>query len=170
MIQIDDSGWGSLLGGVMVGVYNTETQKMYAKLIPVTFFQGGKFEDKRYLEKASSIAYTGIHLLTDYPDSGGITVQICRGYCLAGVRQALKRDSNIMEVEEVKITDPFQSLLETKFSKYLGRYGIPNKSGSGAHRISFNDMLEWVREKPERVKHVKTGWKAWTDKYSKMLG
>lgn len=170
MIQIDDSGWGSLLGGVMVGVYDTDTEQLYSKLIPISFFQRRKFENQDYLDSALKIAQAGIQLLTGYPADTGIHIQICRGYLLSTIRDYAERNcSHFVSIEYIDIKDPFQSLLEEKFSKYLGKIGVPEGSGKGAHRINFDAMLEWVKEDPKRVKYVKTGWKSWNEKYAKKV-
>jgi len=170
MIQIDDSGIGSLLGGVYIGLYDTDTETLYAKPIPVSYFQGEKFAKQDYIRKALDIVKNGLIALNiDYKDNP-VDVQCCRGFALTEIRKWLLTQQErtwCREVSFVKIKDPLQSLLEAKLSKYLGRYGVPNKSGSGGHRMSFNDMLEWVKEDLTRIKYVKTGWPAWKEKYSK---
>ena len=166
MIQVDDSGWGSLLGGVYIAVYDTVEEKMHTGLIPVSFFQGENFETGKYLDKALSIASAGIQKFTGYPTDNGIDIQICRGYALSKVRDWAERNSShISKIEYTEIGDPFQSLLETKLSKHLEKIGVPEGKGKGAHRISFDAMLDWVKEDFRRVKYVKTGWKSWQNKY-----
>jgi hypothetical protein len=168
MIQIDDSGWGSLLGGVMVGVYDTDSDQLYSRLIPVSFFQRRKFENQDYTKRALQIAQAGIQLFTNYPDDSGIHIQVCRGYVLSEVRDWIERNcSHYTKIEYVDIKDPLQSALEAKFSKSLEKIGVPAGKSGGAHRISFNDMLSWIKEDPTRIKHVKTGWKSWNQKYAK---
>jgi hypothetical protein len=167
MIQIDDSGWGSLLGGVYIGVYNTKSGKMFSKLIPVSYFQEDKFEKKKYLEKALNIAREGILKVGSYNLQEN-EIQCCRGYALETIRKWLSENKNTFKsVKFLGITDPIQSELESKFSKHLGSIGVPLGSGSGAHRISFEEMLKWVADDNRRVKYVKTGWKSWKEKYSK---
>ena len=170
MIQIDDSGWGSLLGGVIIGVCDTDTNRLYSRLIPISFFQGGKFENQEYIAYALKIAKAGLQLLTSYPDDSGIHIQICRGYLLSEIRSWAERNRlHYTKIEHVDIKDPLQSLLEARFSKHLERIGVPAGKGKGAHRISFDEMLKWVKEDPKRIKYVKTGWKSWKQKYSKMM-
>ena len=36
VIMIDESGWGSLIGGVAVGIYNTYEEKAFAKIRGLT--------------------------------------------------------------------------------------------------------------------------------------
>ena len=170
MIQIDDSGWGSLLGGVMVGVYNTETEKLYSKLIPISFFQRRNFDKQKYLIKALSIAQSGIQMLTNNNDDSGSHIQVCRGYLLSKIRAWCEEErSKFSKIEYVDIKDPFQSLLESRFSAHLGRLGVPEGKSKGAHRISFDEMLNWIKKDPKRVKYTKTGWKSWNQKYKKEI-
>lgn len=168
MIQIDDSGWGSLLGGVMIGVYNTETGQLYARLVPVSFFQRRKFEKKDYLAKALSIAESGVQMFTNNLTDTGVHIQVCRGYFLSTIREWLEENKEkFARIEHADIKDPLQSALEDRFSQSLGRIGVPDNGSGGAHRISFNAMLKWIKEDPKRIKYAKTGWKSWDQKYSK---
>ena len=170
MIQIDDSGWGSLLGGVYIGIYNTDTNKMYARLIPVSYFQGVKFEKQKYLTKALQIARAGISVLTGDNSDSGIHIQVCRGHILSHIRTWVQENAqHFSKTEFVEIKDPLQTALEKKFSKLLETYGVPEGDAKGAHRISFDAMLKWIKEDPKRIKHVKTGWKSWGDKYGKEM-
>jgi len=159
IIQIDDSLWGSLVGGVMIGMYHTGTKQFYSEIIPVTYFRKGQFDKKTYLAKASTIVLKGFSIL-----ESANHIQVCRGYSLKGVRETLRKMKN-KTVECIEITGSLQSLLEQASAKYLHRIGLPLSSG-GAHCISFEKQLEWVKEKPKRVKFVKTGWKSWKNKYS----
>jgi len=162
MILIDDSGWGSLLGGVMIGMYNTETKKFRYKLIPVSYFQGDTFKKKKYLDKATKI------FLEAWPSLGDSEYfTICRGIVLDGIYEILiNNPSETRDIYRGEIGEPLQSLLEEKFSCHLSRLGVPRNS-TGAHCLSFDDQLKWIREDPKRIKYVKTGWPRWKTIYSK---
>ena len=166
MIAIDDSGWGSILGGVCIGMYNTETNEIYSRLIPVKHFQGKAFGNKQYLEEAWNIVNKGLEVLFDGKIIQGTQdIQICRGYLLSKIRERLEPARCFFKsIEHVDIKDPLQSALEEKFSITLARYGVP-KETKGAHRLTFNRALEWIREDISRVKYVKTGWDSWDKKY-----
>jgi hypothetical protein len=163
MIQIDDSGWGSLLGGVIIGMYNTETRKFKAKIIPVSYFQGSTFKKAKYRDYATKI------VLETWPSLGNTNhFQICRGTCLDGIYEMLDHyiKPDYRRIERVEIGDPLQSLLEEKFASSLQRIGVPKRT-DGAHCLSFNNQLNWIKENPSRVKYVKTGWDSWNKKYKK---
>ena len=158
-IQIDDSGWGCLLGGVMIGMYNTENKRFKHKLIPISYFRGKKFKTGAYRNYAVKIFR---ELLMKIGPCGKIS--ICRGTILDGIYNS-GFDKKMME--RVEIGDPLQSLLEKEFAKHLMKCGVPEGSG-GAHCLSFDDQVKWALEDPKRVKFVKTGWNSWQNKYSKL--
>ena len=166
MLQIDDSGWGSIIGGACIGVYNTDNNKLYSRLIPVKYFQGKKFKDKDYLDAAWDIAIHGMTSVCKGTINTKTTVQICRGFLLSKIREMfLSLKNEFLNVEFVEINKPLQPLLEEQFSKSLERYGVP-KISDGAHRMSFDDMVRWVNEDlKNREKYVKTGWDSWKAKY-----
>jgi len=166
MIMIDDSGIGSLLGGACIGVYNTENNNFYSRLIPVKYFQKPRFERKEYLDKAWDIAIHGVTSVCKGSIETKTTIQICRGFLLSKIREMfLSLQNEFLNIEFVEIKKPLQPLLEEQFSKSLAKYGVP-KISDGAHRISFDDMVKWVNEDlVNREKYVKTGWKSWAEKY-----
>lgn len=171
MIQIDESGWGSLIGGVAIGVYNTRNKKFFSGIIPVEYFQIDKFSMGWYRLIAVSIIATGIDKVGTKLGKGEI-VQICRGPCLITAKDfllCLKDKKAIKEVQLATIKDPLQAKLEEKFSASLAKLGVPNKSGK-AHRLSFDDMLAWVKRSPKkRIQYVKTGWESWQKKYKNLV-
>lgn len=161
MIFVDDSGWGSILGGVAIGLYNEETQKFVSKIIPVRYFQGTLFKTGKYKEQALKIF---LSYWIDMEESDGIVV--CRGVCLNSIYNFLESKGQRVYREEIK--DPLQGMLEAAFAKHLKRCGVPQRT-DGAHCLSFDDQLKWIYEDPRRVKYVKTGWKSWKQKYSQNL-
>lgn len=46
MIQIDDAGSGSLVGGTVIGIIRTETLDYFYDVIPVELFKSPYFEEK----------------------------------------------------------------------------------------------------------------------------
>ena len=80
-IQIDDAGWGCLLGGTLIGAYHVETQVFRFAEIPVKQFQGAAFARKDYLTGAVTVAqglFEALGVERDEP------IQMCRGYVLDG--------------------------------------------------------------------------------------
>lgn len=159
MILCDDSGWGSLLGGVMIGVYDTTIKKFYSKIIPIKYFQGGTFAKGLYRTQAVNI-FT--ELLSKCNDRDYFT--ICRGTVLDSIYEMVADTYGESHVTREEIGEPLQSLLEASFAKHLKRCGVPQRT-DGAHCLSFDNQLKWIYEDRERVKYVKTGWKSWKLKY-----
>ena len=161
MIYVDDSGWGSLLGGVMIGIYDGYSFKFHKGLIPIKYFQGSTFRTGAYRHIALNIFRNA---LTKIKDKTWVTV--CRGTCLDEIWNFVKTSTaGVQIIDRQEIKDPLQSMLENSFAKSLQRYGVPQKT-DGAHCLSFDDQLKWIREDPKRVKYVKTGWRSWKNKYS----
>lgn len=46
MIQIDDAGSGSLVGGTIIGILRKEDLDYYYEAIPISFFTSPSFEQK----------------------------------------------------------------------------------------------------------------------------
>jgi hypothetical protein len=171
MIQIDDSGWGCLLGGVMIGVYDTNSKKFKAKLIPTKFFQktfkGGAYRDEAL--KAALLAISSMGFRPSGKYLKGQSIMICRGTCLDGIYDYFDSKFNTLCLEELKreeILNPLQSMLEEEFAQSLIKIGVPRKT-TGAHCLTFDDQVKWAKEDKANIKHVKTGWTSWQNKYSK---
>lgn len=169
-IQIDDSGWGSLLGGVLVGGYNTGTGKFFHALLEPNLFQGEVFKSQSYKAMAVWLTLENIDKL-----GPAKRLEICRGYVLDGVyrfysemvHKVLKNTPH--KIIRAEIGDPLQSYLEEKFAQHLHHFGVP-KNSSGAHCLSFDDQLNWIQENPDKLRYVKTGWSSWNKKYAAELG
>jgi hypothetical protein len=169
-IQLDDSGWGSLLGGVLIGGYNTGTKKFFHTLLEPVYFQAPYFKRQDYKERAVWLMLENIHKIG--PAS---KIEICRGYALDGIYHFYKdMVSKVLkdtphEIVRVEIGDPLQSYLEEKFAQHLHKFGVPQATG-GAHCLSFDNQLQWIKDNPKKLKYVKTGWNSWNNKYRKELG
>lgn len=169
-IQLDDSGWGSLLGGVLIGGYNTGTNKFFHALIEPIYFQEPYFKRQDYKERAVWLMLENISKL-----GPAKRIEICRGYALDGiykfysemVHKVLKDTPH--EIVRVEIKDPLQTYLEEKFAQHLHKFGVPKGTG-GAHCLSFDDQLKWIKANPKKLKYIKTGWTSWNKKYASELG
>lgn len=161
-VWCDDSGWGSLLGGVAIGLYNDENRKFLYQILPVKLFQGKEFVKQTYLDEALDSFTTmesriGLHK----------KIVICRGFILDHIWEFLQEHAVGKRLIRAEIDDPLQSLLEGAFAKSLNDIGVISKS-IGAHCLSFEDQLKWVKEDKKRIKYVKTGWPSWKRHCKKM--
>lgn len=166
MIQIDDAGWGSLIGPTVIGVYDTERGRFAFRALPMHVFQGEAFRNKAYLEAAKdavreALAELGVELR-------GLRVEVCTGYVLSRVRSWLAAQG--CSVHPVRIGEPLQTLVETAFLQLLQRIDYPARPEVMSDpKRSFYDALRWLkggnpaalRVIPERERWAKTGWKSY---------
>ena len=124
--------------------------------IPVELFQGNRFKEKHYLERAVEIVLKGLDALGAGPEE---PIHICRGYVLSRVRETLRGRG--YGVVPSKIVGETQRMAEEAFIKSLRRMGV---SGAplDAGRRRFLSLLRWIHQDLEaRERFVKTGWPSW---------
>lgn len=163
-IQLDDAGWGCLLGGVIIGAYRLETQEFACQEIPARFFQPPLFGQRAYLDKTVEVAS---RLLTDELSvSPGEEIQVCSGYVFSNVGPWLTQAG--LPWRKVKVEGPLQVWVETALQQSLAALGLEvsyevltKKQG-----LLFWLCLQWLkggnvnatRAVPERERQAKTGW------------
>lgn len=155
-IQIDDAGWGCLLGGVLIGCYRVETGEFTAHEIPVTDFQGECFTHRRYLSTAWVCAKRGLEVLRHETSE---PIQVCQGFVNGEVRRKLR-------VPGIRITGPFQARIEKALLDYLNKLGFPYQGSTEEYGKLFFEALRWLKGGnpnqrgmlPERMRMAKTGW------------
>ena len=156
VIEVDDSGWGDLIGGAVIVMLRVETDDQYTGEIPPELFKQPEFKYKAYLRYATQIILEGLDAL-QVPKSEAI--HICTGYIFEHAEDTLRELG--YKVTEVKIEGKTQDLAEKTFIASLVKKGIGSFSEIASMR-SFNGFLDWVKEDlSEREQYVKTGWKNW---------
>lgn len=60
MLQIDDAGSGSFVGGTCIGIYKPETNDYYFDIIPIELYSKENFAKKYYLDEALRICIRAI--------------------------------------------------------------------------------------------------------------
>lgn len=163
-IEVDDAGWGDLIGGVVIGGYDVVRGAFRWGVIPVEHFQGEAFAKKSYLSQARRVV---IKILGDLrADKRFHVVALCTGYVLNDVARSLR--TNGWKVVRRPIKGRCQALVEERYRKELVKLGVPSRTMrdavSGSNR--FYRLFTWVKEDPEaREQYVKTGWKSWASKW-----
>jgi hypothetical protein len=158
VIEVDDSGWGDLIGGVVIVMRRVETNEKFADEIPLELFQGEEFKYQTYLRYATQIILEGLDEL-EVPKSEPI--HICTGYIFKSAKEILEDLG--YSVKEVKIIGETQEQAEEEFLKSLEKRGIGVAENLRNIR-SFPKFLQWVQENLEyREKYVKTGWEKWKE-------
>jgi hypothetical protein len=156
VVEVDDSGWGDLVGGAIIVMRRLGKNDKYVGEVPVEAFKGQSFKAKAYLMHALQIAREGVEVLSITKDE---SLHICTGYILSEVRRALANEG--YKVVPSRIVGATQDFAEEEYIKHLSRLGVG--APEDARRIrGFDNSLAWVlRDVDKREPLVKTGWKAW---------
>lgn len=158
MIQIDDAGSGSLVGGTVIGMIRVETGDYYYEVIPIKFFKSPHFESKKYDEYSTKIIKRGLKHLNVSKEE---TIEICQGYMFISARKFLNDMG--YNFKSVKIDEPLQSIIEETFTDYCVGLGIPlDYLDYTKYPFHFHRLLKWVfADFKSREKLCKTAWKSW---------
>lgn len=163
-VQIDDAGWGSLVGSTVIGAYRVETGEFACVELPMAVFRGAAFRRKDYLDAVVAAVRELVERL-------GVAkkepVQICSGYVLERARQWLRDQGYPVEVG--RIGGPLQELVEAAFARTLQRIGFRLPDEDPHPGRAFFAALTWLkggdpaatRALPERERWVKTGWSSY---------
>jgi len=163
-IQIDDAGWGCLIGGVLIGAYRVENGEFLYGEIPVEKFQGEAFTRKEYRQSAVDIAGD---LLARLQVGKSEPIQVCTGYVLGEIRNWLQH--NQYSWQPAKITGQLQDRIETALLERLHELGLTDvnyETLTQKQGLLFYHCVKWLkggnpnatRVLPERERLAKTGW------------
>lgn len=158
MIQIDDAGSGSLVGGTGIGILNTENNQYFFKIIPLEFYQTPLFQQKTYQNYVVKIVQDAFSKMgVDKSD----LIQVCQGYMFDKLRNWL--DANNYQWQNTKIEGPLQIKVEESFNQYVINLGLPPAFIKHArYAYGFHRLLKWVFADLENRKRLcKTQWKSW---------
>lgn len=162
MIQIDDAGSGSLVGGTCIGVLRKETGEYIYEIIPVHLFNEANFKNKMYIYYTTEIVKDALKKLTTTKKE---KIHICQGYMFEDARKFLTKEN--YNFSSSKIEEPLQSLIEKTFENYTISLGLPRDFITYTkYPFHFHRLLKWVyADYNNRISLCKTGWKSW-HKYS----
>ncbi|MFZ5943520.1 MAG: hypothetical protein ACOYVD_05390 [Bacillota bacterium] len=158
MIQIDDAGSGSLIGGTGIGILNTKTGGYYFEVIPLKFYQTDLFEKKIYQDYVINIV---IKAFSKLEVKSTEKIQVCQGYMFDKLRLWL--DENKYSWDSTKIEGSLQNMVEESFNQYVINLGLPEAFIKHArYAFGFHRLLKWVfADISNRKKLCKTQWKSW---------
>ena len=164
MIQIDDSGSGSLIGGTCIGLYHTDTKKYYYGIIPVEYYNKKNFSRKKYLDCAVDIVQEGFEALSVNKND---PIEVCQGYMFDKLRTWLT--DHQYQWDSTHIIGDLQDSVENTFEQYAVSLGFPDQYVKYTkYPFHFHRILRWVYADYEnRIKHCKVGWKSW-QKYGRL--
>jgi len=158
LIQIDDAGSGSLVGGTCIGAIRVETGEYYYDFIPIECYREYSFQSKQYLKETDKIVF---RLLNRLCVRNNEKVEICQGYMFDSTRFILKNKG--YKISSVKIGEPLQNIIENTFQEYALALGVPIQYVKYTkYPFHFHRILRWVYADYEnRALLCKTGWKSW---------
>lgn len=158
MIQIDDAGSGSFVGGTCIGAYRPETNEYYFDIIPVELYAKPVFKDKLYLDEVVSITARAFDALKV---NRGETIEICRGYMFEKAKTWL--DRNGYNWYCAHINGRVQEIVEKNFELYTIKLGLPiHYIKYTKYPFHFHKLLRWLyADYDSRIKLCKTGWQSW---------
>lgn len=158
MIQIDDAGSGSLVGGTCIGIYRPETKQFKYDIIPLEYYTKDNTDKKEYLNYVVSIVK---NVFIDLEVQKHEPIEICRGYMFDQLRKWLKTNNYVWE--NTVIIGELQNHVERCFEDYTISLGFPKAFIQYTkYPFHFHRILKWVYADYEnRSKLVKQGWKSW---------
>ncbi|MCX7843169.1 MAG: hypothetical protein N2489_08865 [Clostridia bacterium] len=159
MIQIDDAGSGSFIGGTCIGFYRPETNEYYFDIIPVELYNKENFEKKLYLDEVVKIAKSAFKNLNV---SKTECIEVCRGYMFNKLKAWF--NENGYNYYCTHITGRVQDIIERNFELYAVHLGLPEQYIKYTrYPFHFHKLLKWVYADFEnRIKLCKIGWKSWS--------
>ncbi len=158
MLQIDDAGSGSFVGGTCIGVYRPETNEYYFDIIPVELYDKEQFKKKLYLDEVVTITASAFKSLSP---AKGEMIEICRGYMFEHLKDWLNRNGYTWY--STQITGRVQEIVEKNFELYTERLGLPwQYIKYTRYPFHFHKLLRWVyADFDKRIRLCKVGWKSW---------
>lgn len=158
MLQIDDSGSGSFVGGTCIGIYRPETNEYYFDIIPVDLYNKENFKKKIYLNEVVRIISKGIGF---FDVSKNETIEICRGYMFEKLKEWLSDNGFTWYCTQIK--GRAQEVIERNFELYTERLGLPSQYIKYTrYPFHFHKLLRWVfADFDNRIGLCKVGWKCW---------
>lgn len=176
VIEIDDAGWGDLLGGVYITVMRMDTYEHTTNEIHLTFFRGRAFEKKEYLNQAKNHILVSLEDLN--VDHHEFEIHLCQGFLFSEAEEILLQQG--WDVKRRRISGAVQQIVEGAYRDYVISLGFTKflpveqrmyerkRSGGVIELISrgkfrFFQFIDWIQEDPEaRIKFVKTGFRSWS--------
>jgi len=170
MICIDHAGWGMLIGGLVIGVYDSESGRFEHGVIPPECFQDQAFEQEAYQQEAARLIaeiFWRLQVGNDTP------IQCGAGYVLNQAEETLRESG--YTVQRTKVIDPLKYLLSIELQMYLRQLGFEIDRETLTNHAEYGRTRWWLQVKwlkggnPERSGYVlpraefcKTGRTTWS--------
>lgn len=158
MVEIDDAGSGSLIGGTCIGLFYDKERIFKFDFIPVELYNPENFKKKLYQYYVIDIVMKFFEDLSLHKDE---PIKVCQGYIFDALRDYFRK--NNFTWMNAKITGPLQEKVERTFADYAVALGLPkNYVLYTKYPFHFHKLLRWVYADYDNRKLLcKTGWKSW---------
>ena len=160
IIEIDDSGTGDLVGNAFIGLLRKKTGEIVFKTLPVAWFKGEAWKDKKPFKEVVELVKEGLVELNFQKDTD--LIELCRGNIFDQVRNYFLEEGINYEaaIVEGKLQDAVEGKLVDHLRNDLGVRSkrLTKKSGAQRYFVLFN----WVcYDFYKREKYVKSGFRKW---------
>jgi hypothetical protein len=181
-LEVDDSGVGCPIGGVVIGFKIPQTQSqfqdgrkpdlLFSKIVDVKYFQSPYFEQKKYLEEVTTKI---LETLQEHniPHNDWL-IKICTGYIFSHARPTLIESG--YNVTTAEITGMLQESVEQAFRHYLEmKCHIPGyllktiPTSPKDHKIFFSKLIQYIRGHTLLLPFCKTGWPFFKNNFAQYL-
>ena len=163
IIEIDDAGTGSLVGGLVIAIRKGDNY--VHRIIPVKVFQ----DRTLYSKLKDMIAETVLRMLEEISLSEKFDeILLCQGDIFS--KTAMKLEEVGIKYSLGSINSTLQDYVETAFDLHLTILGVPRNliKKLKDYRDYTLELIKWVIiNLDERKKHVKTLYPIWEKKWSK---
>ena len=172
IIEVTCSGWGALVGGLMIGIteLGDNSKVRWCEYVYETAFQQGITGRRKgwavVQMKVCNLIYfgMGLHLLTPF----NVTIRLSPHWIFTLTDMKLREAKWI--VDNVKVTDETQDYVDFMFRRELAKIDIELAKIGPPGANTFFGQLNWVAEDlKNREQYVKTGWKTWKSKWKKRI-
>ncbi len=161
MLQIDDAGWGSPIGGVLIAGYRPETGEFAVAEIAVEHFQPPKFQQHTYLHAAVDATR---QVLATLASPANERVEICSGFVHGHTHAWLAESGRPWQI--IKVEGMLQELIENALADYLRGLGFEPPKSTEQYGALFYQSIKWLKDgrmdragmNAERMRVAKTGW------------
>jgi len=162
VIQIDDAGTGDLVGPAVIGFRRVETGEIVFKEIGLQHFCEPLWSRKSPTAETRRIAQ---ETFAEWKIGKEEQIQLCRGNVFDQTREWLKETG--YTYLDTLIEGPLQDAVEQWVVNKLRALGVDDpKLTTQSGKDRFFVLFRWVARNPvEREKYVKTGFKAWENKW-----
>lgn len=149
IVQIDDAGFGCIIAGVMIGLYDRHNGKIYSEIIPPEIFRK---DQQIYLRAVTQACFNLLERIRIKQES--TIIEMCTSYVFTDAREKLREVG--WDVRSAQITGYFQDRLEAEYKKYLKKeFEIPDGLEITDYMSLYHYYRRRIEKEPELIKHVK---------------